>query len=85
MDTITAKTAPPPQTARDRFAADLAKVNVVLPVRIDTTCQASLVDATGREVLTVDSSGRRPDAEAWKLAHWVVLALNTCGGFRPET
>lgn len=67
--------------ARARFAADLANLDVVLPVQIAPDCQASIIDAAGRAVLTVDVNRERPDAEACKIALWAVLAINTCGGF----
>lgn len=72
-----------PETTQ-KFCNDLAAANVKLPLSIDKTEQASIVDADGRYVLTVDVNSERPDAEACKIALWIVLAVNTCGGFKAD-
>jgi len=37
-----------------------------------------------RDVFTVDVNSERPDDEATAIAAWIVVAVNTCAGFRAE-
>lgn len=69
-----------PLTARARFAADLLAANARLPFSISKECPATIIDAEGRDVATIDINRERPDAEAIRIALWLVLAVNTCGG-----
>lgn len=67
-------------TARNAFAADLAKENVALPLRhLDDHC-GTVVDANGQPVFVVDTNRERHDFEVAKIAMWIVLAVNVCGG-----
>ncbi|MFC3074662.1 hypothetical protein [Shinella pollutisoli] len=70
---------------RARYAADLLKVGVRLPLTVSDECHATLVDADGRDVLTVDLHRQRSDDEACKIALWIALAVNTCGGYALDT
>lgn len=67
-------------SAHEKFTADLLAVNVHLPLSISTECEATLVDATGRDVATIDMNNTRPDPEACRIALWLMLAVNVCGG-----
>lgn len=67
-------------TARHAFAADLAKEKVALPLRhLDDQC-GTVVDANDQPVFVVDVNRERPDFEVAKIAMWIVLAVNVCGG-----
>lgn len=68
-----------PQTT-EAYLAAMAREDVVLPVNIGKMLGV-VYDATGRDVFTVDSNGERPDAETERIALWICLAINTCGGF----
>ncbi len=69
--------------AREKFTADLVAVNVALPLRYDET-NDTIFDAAGRPVCTIDVNRERPDIEVQKIAMWITLAVNTCGGFKLE-
>jgi hypothetical protein len=66
----------------DQFNALLAARNVQLPLRLSEEDLGVVLDADGRDVFTVDSNGERPDAEVEMIAEWIVVAVNTCGGFK---
>lgn len=55
--------------------------DVKLPLEICQTCAASLVDANGRDVLTIDVHGERADADASALARLVRDIINNSGPF----
>jgi hypothetical protein len=65
----------------EQFVADLASFGVTLPLTISEDDDASLIDAEGRDVVGV-LDGDFTDAEARRIAAWIMLAVNTCGGFR---
>nr|CAD6412809.1 hypothetical protein REQ54_01066 [Rhizobium sp. Q54] len=68
-------------TAREKLTADLASMNVVLPLRYDDS-NGTVFDAAGKPVCTIDVNRERPDVEVHKIGMWIILAVNTCGGFR---
>ncbi len=43
-----------------------------------------IFDANGRHIATVDEWRSLPDHEAQGIAKMIVIAVNTCGGFRPK-
>ena len=67
-------------TPQERYAADLLSTNARLPLGISRDCHATIVDADGRDVATIDMNRERSDIEAAKIALWIILAVNTCGG-----
>ena len=70
-------------TPYEKFIAELAALNVKLPVNV-TSEVGVIADADDRAFLTVDVNGEREDAEVEQIALWIVLAINTCGGFKGE-
>lgn len=60
----------------------MADAGVTLPVRLHETEVGEIVDAKGREVCVVDVNRERPDDEVVHLCSWIVVAINTCGGFQ---
>lgn len=42
----------------------------------------TVIDAAGDVVLQVDPNGERPDPQVADLAVWIVMAVNTCAGFK---
>jgi hypothetical protein len=68
------------QNTRARYAADLLQANVRLPLSLSRECPATIVDADGRDVATIDINRERPDPEAIKIALWLMMAVNLCGG-----
>lgn len=70
-------------SAKQSFAMDLQKLSVRLPLRhLDEEC-GTVVDADGAPVFVVDHNRERPDIEAQRIALWIILAVNICGGFKP--
>ena len=69
--------------AREKFTADLAAVNVALPLRYDENI-GTIYDADWKPVCTIDVNRERPDIEVHKIGMWLTLAVNTCGGFKLE-
>ena len=68
----------------DAFVAELAALDVALPLRPSEADLGVVLDANGDDVFTVDSNGDRPDDQVAKIALWIVCAVNTCGGYRAE-
>jgi hypothetical protein len=68
----------------DQFRKLLAATNVKLPVQLSETDVGVILDTEGRDVLTVDSENQRDDAETEEIASLIVVAINTCGGFKTE-
>lgn len=64
----------------ERFAA----AGVKLPLALHDEEVGSVIDADKREVFVVDVNRERTDGDAEMIATWIVLAVNTCGGFRAE-
>jgi hypothetical protein len=71
----------PHLTTPQAFLIALRRQNVRLPLSIDPTEPAGLVDADGNDVLVVDVNRVRSDAEAAEIAALVMLAVNHCAGF----
>lgn len=63
------------------FAREMATFGCRLPLSVDKDCRASLRDADGRNILTIDINRERPDAEAFGIAVFVMMAVNKSGGF----
>jgi hypothetical protein len=76
-------TTPRPETAA-QFVAALSTLQISMPLTSDPKNPGTVIDAGGTTVLVVDPDSERPDSEAHQLAEWIVLAVNTCGGFRLE-
>lgn len=72
-----------PLTTQD-FVEALASLDVRLPLKLSPEDLGVLVDAHGRGIITIDVNSERDDAEVEQIAHWIALAVNTCGGFRAE-
>jgi len=68
----------------DTFIAELAALEVTLPLRLSEEDVGVVLDATGRDFCTVDVNGDRPDEQVSAIASWIVCAVNTCGGYRAE-
>jgi hypothetical protein len=66
----------------ERFVERLRQLSVKLPLRPSEEDTGVILDADGIDVLTVDSNGERSDEEAQIIALMIVLAVNTCGGFK---
>ncbi|TGP22344.1 MULTISPECIES: hypothetical protein [unclassified Mesorhizobium] len=65
------------------FVEELAGCGVRLP--LDVGAELGVIyDADGRDVITIDVNNDRPDEQVELIARWIVLAVNTCGGFRGE-
>lgn len=67
-----------------KFVADLATVNVKLPLRLSETDCGTVLDAADEVVFVVDVNRERDDTEVARIALWIILAVNTCGGFKVE-
>ena len=70
--------------ATDAFVAELATLDVALPLRLSEEDLGVVLDATGRDVITIDANGDRPDDQVAAIAIWIACAVNTCGGYRAE-
>jgi len=68
----------------EQFAKLMADQGVRLPLGLDPDNIGVVVDANGNGIITVDVNGELPDDQADKIAACVMLAVNTCGGFRAE-
>ncbi|MCJ8517795.1 MAG: hypothetical protein V7774_09070 [Pseudorhizobium pelagicum] len=54
--------------------------DVKLPLARSPDCLATLVDADGRDVLTLDVNNDRPDADVEALAQLILTIINTSAG-----
>lgn len=54
--------------------------DVKLPLGRSRDCIATLVDAEGRDVLTLDVNNDRPDADVEALAQLIMTIINTSAG-----
>jgi len=68
----------------EQFVALLAAQNVCLPLDHAAGDVGVVVDADGNTVFVVDVNNDRDDDEVFRIAAWIVLAVNTCGGFKAE-
>lgn len=64
------------------FVEMLAVLNVKLPVSVSGEDVGVVLDADGNDVLTVDVNAARSDEQANGIAVMIMLAINTCGGFK---
>lgn len=67
--------------ATDAFVAELAALDVTLPLSPSEQDLGVVLDAEGRDVVTVDVNGEAPDDQVAAIALWIACAVNTCGGF----
>lgn len=67
-----------------RFVALMAAADVKLPLALHDEDVGVVIDADKRDVFVVDSNNDRSDEQTVLIAGWIVLAVNTCGGFRAE-
>ena len=72
-----------PKTTKE-FVSALESAGVKLPLQCSPLDIGVILDLEGRDVVTVDVNGIRPDDEVCLIADWIVLAVNTCGGFKAE-
>lgn len=68
-----------PETT-EQFRALIAECNAPLPWA--ETEDGGIYDADGNFVLQIDPDNERPDIEVHKLAGWIVVGVNTLGGFK---
>ncbi len=54
--------------------------DVKLPLSRSPDCIATLVDANGQDVLTLDVNNTRPDADVEALAELILTIINTSAG-----
>jgi hypothetical protein len=67
-----------------QFVSLLAALDVKLPLGLHDEDLGVVIDADGCDVFTVDVNSERDDRQVQQIAMWIVLAVNTCGGFRVE-
>lgn len=83
----TSALAKPPAAANfvsTLFTSALAGLDVRMPLRHDTSCCGTIIDADGRMVFVIDTNRERRDAEVTDIATLLVLALNIHAGYPPE-
>lgn len=68
----------------DAYVAALAREGVKLPLDNSPTDCGVIVDANGKGIITIDVNNELPDDQVERIASWVILAVNTCGGFKAE-
>lgn len=66
----------------EQFVAELAKLDVKLPLALHDEEVGSVIDADKREIFVVDVHSERPKHQVEQIASWIVMAVNTCGGFK---
>lgn len=64
------------------YVGAFLKNNVELPLEPSSQELGVLRDAQGREVLTIDVNGERPDEEVTALMAYLCMAINEAGGFK---
>lgn len=67
----------------DALRCAFSEVSVAMPLVASREDIGVIVDATGRDVLTVDSNGERDDGEVIAIAKLIVAVLNTHCGYLP--
>jgi hypothetical protein len=66
------------------FRESLALLDVKLPLRLCDEYPGSVLDDAGLEILVVDQNSELDDELVSARALMIVLAVNTCGGFKAE-
>jgi len=68
------------------FAETISALGIALPVATSPIAAEAgiLLDANGKTVLVVDVNNEIEDEHASAIAAMVVLAINTCAGYRAE-
>jgi len=64
------------------YVAALLAHNVELPLLPSSEELGVLRDARGREVMTIDVNGERPDEEVFAVVAYLCMAINQVGGFK---
>lgn len=70
-----------PHPASSRYAANLLAANVRCPLAISNQHPATIIDAEGRDVLTITTNDERSRVEAIAIAAWIIVGVNVCAGF----
>lgn len=65
-----------------QFVKAMADIDVKLPLNISPDEVGVVVDADGHAVFVLDVDNDLPDETVTLRAMWIVLAVNTCGGFK---
>lgn len=65
----------------ETYVKALGECCVKLPLNVGAELGV-IYDADGRDVITIDVNNERDDEQVELIAQWIVLAVNTCGGFR---
>lgn len=68
-------------TLTEHFKSECDKHGFRLPLRLCDEAPGVVLDDTGREAFTIPLSDY-DDADAANLALLMILAVNTCGGFK---
>jgi hypothetical protein len=68
----------------EAYVAGLAAVGVKLPLNLSVNDTGVITDADGRGIITIDVNNEMPDEQVEIIALWIVVAVNTCGGFKAE-
>ena len=68
----------------ETYVATLSREGVTLPLSHSAGDCGVIVDANGRGIITVDVNNELPDDQVERIASWIILAVNTCGGFKAE-
>jgi hypothetical protein len=63
------------------FAAELAKHDITLPLKLSDEDTGVIIDSAGRDIVTVDVNGERDDIQVTLIAAWIAEAVNAYGGF----
>ncbi|KEC73184.1 hypothetical protein RLPCCGM1_c1300 [Rhizobium leguminosarum bv. phaseoli CCGM1] len=66
------------------FTSALSALDIRMPLRHDTACCGTIIDAEGRMVFVIDTNREHPDREVTDIATLLVLALNVHAGYPPE-
>lgn len=72
-----------PASPYQQFVAELAKLDVKLPVNV-TSEVGVIADTDGRGIITIDVNGEMAHEVVEQIAFWVARAINTCGGFKAQ-
>lgn len=74
------KITPEKPETTDQFKALIGGCNAPLPWTESE--DGGVYDANGNFVLQIDPDNERPDVDAGALAGWLVVGVNTLGGFK---
>lgn len=71
-------------TTTEGYVALLADLGIMLPLDLCDEHSGSVIDAAGDEILVADPNSELGDDHARDIALAIILAVNTCGGFKAE-